>query len=397
MFYLNFQNQLQLLLLLGFSSYIFVTSLSIRLKDPCLKAMGLSFVIPLILGSYSFFVGPHNINGASLYLDLSWFFLILMLTLISLVQKSNESMKFLYPVIFFLPIAAILMQGLLLRLNLRSFIGFFILFLAAIELIMMVLNLISKNNTRLMLHSGIFLLALNFALFISNSQNLLLITSLAAAGLYICSHYFYSYTYGVLKSEHSRFRQELEKINHSIHAEVVRRIHEIERSNRKLVEKSKTDSMTGLYLKSTILNLMENMIERSPNSRFSLLMFDIDHFKGINDNQGHQTGDKCIKTLSKLMQTCFRKEDIPGRYGGDEFIVILPGASAVRAYLTADRFRQTVQEKSDPSITISVGIATYPEDGNSVTSLISAVDKALYTSKENGRNRVTCYNMVDKN
>ena len=311
MFYLNFQNQLQLLLLLGFSSYIFVTSLSIRLKDPCLKAMGLSFVIPLILGSYSFFVGPHNINGASLYLDLSWFFLILMLTLISLVQKSNESMKFLYPVIFFLPIAAILMQGLLLRRNLRSFIGFFILFLAAIELIMMVLNLISKNNTRLMLRSGIFLLALNFALFISNSQNLLLITSLAAAGLYICSHYFYSYTYGVLKSEHSRFRQELEKINHSIHAEVVRRIHEIERSNRKLVEKSKTDSMTGLYLKSTILNLMENMIERSPNSRFSLLMFDIDHFKGINDNQGHQTGDKCIKTLSKLMQTCFRKKTYP--------------------------------------------------------------------------------------
>ena len=143
MFYLNFQNQLQLLSC-SVSSYIFVTSLSIRLKDPCLKAMGLSFVIPLILGSYSFFVGPHNINGASLYLDLSWFFTVLMLTLISLVQKSNESMKFLYPVIFFLPIAAILMQGLLLRLNLRSFIGFFILFLA-IELIMMVLNLISKT------------------------------------------------------------------------------------------------------------------------------------------------------------------------------------------------------------------------------------------------------------
>ena len=128
--------------------------------------------------------------------------------------------------------------------------------------------------------------------------------------------------------------------------------------------------MTGLYLKSTILNLMENMIERSPNSRFSLLMFDIDHFKGINDNQGHQTGDKCIKTLSKLYADLFQKRSIPGRCGGDEFIVILPGASAVRAYLTADRFRQTVQEKSDPSITISVGIATYPEDGNSVTSLI---------------------------
>ncbi|NLW03229.1 MAG: diguanylate cyclase [Clostridiaceae bacterium] len=396
MFYLSFQNQLQLLLLLGFSSYIFATALTIKLEDPRIKAAGLSFAIPLILGTYSFFVGPYNVNGASMYLELSWFLLILVLTLISLLQRPSESLKFLYVVIFFLPAAAIIMQSMLLRLNYRLFVRVFTLVLCAIELLMAVICLLGKNKTRVLLYSGIFLMAAGFTLYGSGIQNLFIAIIPAAAGIYICAHYFYIHSYGVIKYEHSKFSHELERINRSIHVEVIRRVKEIERTNRQLVEKSKMDSMTGLYLKTTILTLLENMIERAPTSRFSLLILDIDHFKDINDSLGHQTGDRCIKALSKLIQTSFRKDDIAGRFGGDEFVVILPGASSVRAYVTADRFRQTVQEKSNPNITISVGIATYPEDGKNVTGLLDAADKALYTSKQNGRNRVTCYNMVDK-
>lgn len=395
MFYLSFQNQLQLLLLIGFSSYILVTALSVKPEDPGLKAMGLSFAIPLILSGYSFFMGPHNINAASLYLDLSWFLLILVLALISLVYKTTESMKFLYLVAFVLPVAAILMQTILMNLSYRYFIHLFILVIAAIELAMTIFCLITKNSRRTMFHLGVFLLALGFILISSKSQNLLLVFLPTTAGLSLCAFYFYRHTYGRLKSEHSRTSQELEKVNRNIQAEVVKRVQEIERTNRKLVEKSKTDSMTGLYLKSAVLDTLENMIERSPDTRFALLMLDIDHFKEINDTQGHQLGDKCIKTLAKLLQTSFRKEDIPGRYGGDEFIVILPGTSPVRAYLIADRFRQAVQEKSNPNITISVGIASYPEDGKNAASLIASADKALYTSKQNGRNRVTCHNMLE--
>ncbi|HOQ76328.1 MAG TPA: GGDEF domain-containing protein [Thermoclostridium sp.] len=394
MFYLNFENQLQLLLLLAFSSYIFVSALAIRLEDPRLKATGLSFAIPLILGIYSFIIGPYNINGASLYLELAWFLLILVLALVSLLQRPSESLKFLYAVIFLLPAAALFIQSILLMLDYRFYVLIITLAIAAIELSMTVICLVSRSRERVLLYSGIFLMASGSILVRSSILNPLLAIIPAAAGLYLCAHYFYSNSYGVLKAEHSRFSHELERINRSIHAEIMRRVQEIEKSNRQLVEKSKTDNMTGLYLKSTIMSVLANMIERTPTSRFSLLMLDIDNFKEINDSLGHQTGDKCIKTVSKLIQTSFRKDDIPGRYGGDEFLIILPGASAVRAYVTADRFRQTVQEKSNPNVTISAGVATYPDDGKSVADIIAAADKALYASKQAGRNRVTCYNMV---
>jgi len=396
MFYLSFTNQLQLLLLLAFSAYTFVTALTIRLEDVRLKSVGLSFFIPLLLGVYSFFTGPYNYNAALMYLEFSWFFLVLLLTMVSLLQRSSESLKFLYAVIFFLPVAAILMQPMLLWLDYRLALRIATALLAFIELLMTVICLLSGNRTRLMLYAGVFLMAVGSTLSVSGIGSPLIAVVLEAAGLYMCSHYFFAQSYGVIMAEHSKFSLDLERLNRSIHAEVIRRVQEIERTNQQLVEKSKMDSMTGLYLKSTIVTLLENMTERAPSSRFSVLMVDIDHFKDINDNMGHQTGDKCVKTVSKLIQASFRKDDIAGRFGGDEFIVILPGASAVRAYITADRFRQVVQEKSSPNITVSIGVATYPDDAGNVADLIAAADKALYVSKQNGRNRVTCYNMVGK-
>jgi diguanylate cyclase (GGDEF)-like protein len=82
--------------------------------------------------------------------------------------------------------------------------------------------------------------------------------------------------------------------------------------------------MTGLYVKSALLKSLESLIERSPNTVVSLMLFDIDRFKSINDTMGHQIGDKCIKAVASLAQGAFRKEDLLGRYGGDEFIVVLP-------------------------------------------------------------------------
>jgi len=136
------------------------------------------------------------------------------------------------------------------------------------------------------------------------------------------------------------------------------------------------------------------LIERSPNTVVSLMLFDIDRFKSINDTMGHQIGDKCIKAVASLAQGAFRKEDLLGRYGGDEFIVVLPGAVPVKAFLIADRFRQLVQNKTNPAFTISVGVATYPQDAKSIAALIEAADKALYESKQKGRNRVTNYSSL---
>lgn len=390
MFYLSFENQLQLLLLLVLSSYIFATGLSISLKDPSLKAMGLSFVIPMILGVYSFLSGPHNINAASLYLDLAWFLLILVLTLISLIQHAAESLKFLYPVLFFLPVAAILMQPMLLGLDCSYYMRIFVIGLAAIELLMTLFGLFGRNKSRLMLTSGILLMAVGFILILSDYPHLLMVLVPPAAGLLLCAVYFYKNTYGRLKAEFSRTSEELERLNRSIHAEVMRRVRGIEQAGRSLAEVVDTDSLTGLNQKSAILNTMENMIENTPRARFSLILIDIDHLQDINEKHGKQAGDQCLKSLSRLIQASFRKDDVPGRYGGDEFAILLPGTTAARAALVADRFRQTVQAKTSPAITVSAGVAAYPDDASHVEALIAAADKALQASKENGRNRVTC-------
>lgn len=394
MFYLNFENQLQLLLLLLFSSYILITALSIKLDDVCLKAFGLTFFIPLFLSGISFFAAPYNINLASLSIDLSWFLLILMLSSVSLINKSSESAKFLFPVLFILPLAAIALQEPILDLKYVLYIRYVTIAIITIQLILIIFYVLSKNRSRLFMHLGIFMISIGYLLFSSVEKSFLYAASASAIGFSLCAIYFYRNTYGVLKAEHRMTAESLKRMNQNLHLEVVRRVEEIERTNRKLVEISKTDSMTGLYVKSAIMKNLESMIERSPNAQFSLLMLDIDRFKEVNDTQGHQIGDKCIKALAGLAQTSFRQDDVLGRYGGDEFIVILPGATPVRAYLIADRFRQTIQNKTNPNFTISAGIATFPQDAKNATSLIAAADKAMYVSKQNGRNRVTNYSAI---
>ncbi|HOK42518.1 MAG TPA: hypothetical protein PLD49_02475 [Thermoclostridium caenicola] len=204
MFYLSFQNQIQLLLLLVFSSYVFLSGLSVGPKDPRLKAMALSFAIPLILGSYSFLAGPHNIHIASLYLDLSWFLLILALTLVSLIRSSSDFLRFLHPLLILLPMAAIFMQAMLLELDCRFYMWYFTLALAAIQLLLTIARLVGRNHSRLMLHLGVFLMTLSFALSLSDILIPPLIHGSAAAGLSLCALYFYMHTYGRLKAEHNR-------------------------------------------------------------------------------------------------------------------------------------------------------------------------------------------------
>lgn len=186
-------------------------------------------------------------------------------------------------------------------------------------------------------------------------------------------------------------KESMKKSTIDLQLEVIQKVQEIEKSNRNLAVISKIDSMTGLYLKSAIEKNIESRIENASSDQFSLLMFDIDKFKGINDTLGHQVGDKCIKALASFAQASFRQGDILGRYGGDEFIIILPGTNPSQAFMIADRFRQTIQNKTNPKFTISMGIATYPDNADSLASLIEAADKALYISKQNGRNQVTNY------
>ncbi|NLE24628.1 MAG: GGDEF domain-containing protein [Clostridiaceae bacterium] len=251
-----------------------------------------------------------------------------------------------------------------------------------------------KEKDQMMGFAGIFILSFSTGLMLMSGMVSVESLLLMALGYICCTMYIYNNALGNFFKEYMQSTEALKRMNSSIQTEVIKRVEAIERSNRKLLEKSKTDSMTGLLVKSAVIEKLSNFIERAPKSTISILMFDVDRFKQINDNLGHQVGDQCIRNITNFIQTSFRQDDIPGRYGGDEFIVLLPDTTPVKAFLIADRFRELIQSKSNPEITISVGISNYPTDGKAASALIEAADKALYASKDKGRNTVTLFSTL---
>lgn len=155
------------------------------------------------------------------------------------------------------------------------------------------------------------------------------------------------------------------------------------------------DSLTGLLNHTNLMESLVAEVERSrrSDSVVSFAMIDLDKFKSVNDIYGHQTGDKVLRTLSNLLRQMLRKSDTIGRYGGEEFGVVLPGAMPEDALKIMEKVRKSfaaIRHHSDGvefSVTLSCGIATYPGCGDQV-SITEAADKALYLAKQNGRNRV---------
>ena len=160
-----------------------------------------------------------------------------------------------------------------------------------------------------------------------------------------------------------------------------------------------TDSLTGVYTRRYFLERFEEEIKRAAahKSKIALLMLDIDHFKKVNDQYGHLTGDEALKAVGVLLKENIREIDIAGRYGGEEFCVVLPETDAQGAALVAERIRQTTQDKvikaydATVRITISIGIAAFPTDGKILVELIDKADWALYRAKSQGRNKVVAF------
>jgi diguanylate cyclase (GGDEF)-like protein len=164
-----------------------------------------------------------------------------------------------------------------------------------------------------------------------------------------------------------------------------------------------TDSLTELYSRRFFMNAMER--ELSNAERYggicSFLMIDVDNFKDINDDYGHQVGDDVLKRLGDLFKTYTRKGDIVARYGGEEFTVLMAGVGLKDAVALAEKLRSMserymkieVDGKPPRTVTISVGVSSYPECGSTVDQVINYADKVLYIAKDSGRNTV-CSEMV---
>ncbi len=159
-----------------------------------------------------------------------------------------------------------------------------------------------------------------------------------------------------------------------------------------------TDGLTGLYNRHFLNNHLENMVSQSVKNgkKLALMLMDMDHFKEVNDTYGHDAGDRVLKQLSELILSVSRSTDLSARFGGEEFVMLMPETDEQSALGAAERMRAIVE--STPFVigangetihrTISIGIANSHPDGDSAEALIKRADEAMYSAKRNGRNQV---------
>jgi len=172
----------------------------------------------------------------------------------------------------------------------------------------------------------------------------------------------------------------------------------LEEANALLHELAIRDGLTGLYNHRYFQDAMITETHRAlrHNRTFSLLFMDLDNFKVYNDSHGHPKGDILLRDLSEMVSERLRRSDVLARYGGEEFVVILPETDKRVAAELAEDIRQLIESHPFPGcecqpggkVTISVGVATFPEDGKAPMTIITAADDALYKAKHAGRNRV---------
>jgi len=170
-----------------------------------------------------------------------------------------------------------------------------------------------------------------------------------------------------------------------------------------LREQAIRDALTGLFNRRYLEEALGRELRRAGHGdeRLSVLMLDLDHFKNLNDLNGHPAGDAVLKQVGMTLERHTRREDIVCRYGGEEFVVILPGAPVSVASRRADDLRRAVRRarlesegKDLGSLTVSIGIACFPEHGTTAEALLAASDRALYRAKHEGRDRVVVHDAV---
>ncbi len=169
--------------------------------------------------------------------------------------------------------------------------------------------------------------------------------------------------------------------------------HKIDNAVKELEDLSTKDPLTGVYNRRYMLDFLQTNINRAYNygAQLSVVIFDIDKFKSLNDDFGHLVGDEILLNLCSLVSTQIRNSDILSRYGGEEFVAVFPNTSAEVAYKRAEEIRRKVEKANlsdsvDRPITISGGVAEYIK-GMSVEEIIDAADKNLYVAKNTGRNK----------
>jgi diguanylate cyclase (GGDEF)-like protein len=171
---------------------------------------------------------------------------------------------------------------------------------------------------------------------------------------------------------------------------------EIELLQAKLTHSARTDALTGLINRGGFEQEFDRELSRSSRdgTGFSVALFDLDHFKRVNDTHGHAAGDALLCAFAGLLADAVRRHDVAARYGGEEFALLMPGVGKDEAIRIADRLRERTAAAPIAAgsafigLTVSGGVATFGADGRDIDALLGSADRALYAAKDAGRNRV---------
>jgi two-component system, cell cycle response regulator len=192
----------------------------------------------------------------------------------------------------------------------------------------------------------------------------------------------------------------------ALQEEVNRQKESLEQLNERLLRISQTDGLTGLFNRRHIEEELQHMYQHSARlaEPLSVAMVDLDKFKSVNDTYGHQAGDDVLRQLAEILTKAVREIDRVGRYGGEEFMLLLPGTLAEEAVTFAERVRQAIESHTftfqggSLQRTASFGVATFPHTRvKNCDSLVRAADDALYVAKETGRNKVVRFDSDEFN
>jgi diguanylate cyclase (GGDEF)-like protein len=197
-----------------------------------------------------------------------------------------------------------------------------------------------------------------------------------------------------------------ERLNYLLYLRGDVLVKDLSRSHERLARIAETDALTGLANRGAFERRLKRLwkMAYAQGTALSLIVVDVDHFKRMNDNYGHPYGDKVLKRIASLMTEALRHGgDVAARFGGEEFVILLPGTDQASAQVVAERLRKLVEVAGFPAVdgaerlarkitaTVSCGVATaYPATENGQQKLLEAADRALYEAKAEGRNRVRC-------
>jgi len=384
MFYLRIENQIHLILILLFSSYIYLSSLALKL-EPFLKNLGTAFFIPLVLGIISFMTVNTVLNES--YLFFSEFFLVTALLIVLAFKNSKDFNTVIYILLYAFPLMVIFLNLNFDTLHKHIIFNILLYIYLGIILLVIILSVIKQNYSLMVLHAGLFSLCASLVLPIISSLNIAVTVAMLfkAASYLLISVFFHKSAIGRMEEDYRRTAKELARITDNIQREVNRRLARIEDSNIPLHELSKVDNLTETYTEKAILNYIEYLIEKDPNGEFSVMLTDIASFNKINSKLGNIAGEKCIKALSDILKNISGKDCKTGRFDESGFIVVMPDTNVARAWLVAEKIAKEADKTNDPHFEVITGVVSYPLDADNVKDLIKAAKKTLRASKKSGK------------